>query len=142
MQVGAPAREAPGFWESVKEALRGSHQDYTEGSLGRAILLLAVPMILEMVMESLFAVVDAYFVSSLGTDAIAAVALTESMLTILYGVAIGLSMATTAMVARRIGEKDPRGAATAAAQAIFLGLTLSVIIALTGVFLAPELLRI
>ena len=71
MEVGAPAREAPGFWESVKEAIRGSHQDYTEGNLGRAILLLAVPMILEMVMESLFAVVDAFFVSSLGTNAIA-----------------------------------------------------------------------
>ena len=131
-----------GFWAAVRESLRGSHQDYTEGTLDRAILLLAVPMILEMAMESLFGVVDAFFVSSLGTEAVAAVALTESLLSILFGVAIGLSMAATAMVARRIGEKDGAGASVAAAQAIFVGIFCSLPITVIGVVFAPELLRL
>ena len=112
-EASQSSAQSQGFWASVRESLRGSHQDYTEGTLDRAILLLAVPMILEMAMESLFGVVDAFFVSSLGTEAVAAVALTESLLSILFGVAIGLSMAATAMVARRIGEKDPAGASVA-----------------------------
>lgn len=129
-------------WESIKEALRGSHQDYTEGDLNRAVILLAIPMVLEMVMESLLAVVDAFFVSSLGTDAVASVALTESLLTILYAIAIGLSMSTTAMVARRVGEKDQEGASTAASQSILLGVLLSAVISVIGIVFAPQLLSL
>lgn len=136
------AAEPRGLWRSVGDALRGVQQDYTQGSIGRAITLLAIPMILEMSMESLFAVVDIYFVSKLGADAAAAVGLTESLLTIIYALAIGLSMATTAMVARRVGEKDIPGARVAAVQAIALGLLLTVPIALAGYVWAPGLLRL
>ncbi len=110
------------LWASLVEAVRGSHQDYTTGSLNRAILLLAVPMVLEMVLESLFAVVDVFWVGRLGANAVATVGLTESMLSLVFAVAMGLSLSTTAMVARRIGEKDPEGAAVAGVQAIALGL--------------------
>ena len=99
-------------------ALRGTARDYTEGPIGTALLLLAVPMVLEMVMESVFAVVDVYWVASLGAPAVAAVGLTESVLSLMYAVAMGLSMAATAVVSRRIGEKDPDGAARAAVQAV------------------------
>src|SRR4030081_2063989 len=109
------------IWSSIREALRGSHQDFTTGSLNRAILLLAIPMVLEMVLESLFAVVDVFWVGRLGADAVATVGLTESMLTLVFAVAMGLSMSTTAMVARRIGEKDSAGAAVVGAQAIITG---------------------
>ncbi len=130
------------FWASVQEALRGSRQDFTEGSIGRAILLLAVPMVLEMVLESVFAVVDVFWVSRLGADAVATVGLTESMLSIIYAVAIGLSMAAAATVARRIGEKDRDGAARAAVQAIALGVVLALPIGATGVLFAPKLLSL
>src|SRR3954464_3211579 len=100
-----------GLLRDLREAVRGSGIDYTQGSIGRAILLLSVPMMLEMAMESTFAVVDIYFVSSLGASAVATVGLTESVLTLVYAVGIGLSMGTTALVARRIGEKNPREAA-------------------------------
>lgn len=129
------------LWSSLVEAVRGSHQDYTAGSLNRAILLLAVPMVLEMVLESLFAVVDVFWVGRLGADAVATVGLTESMLSLVFSVAMGLSLSTTAMVARRIGEKDPDGAAIAGVQAIFLGLFVSVAIGLPCLFFAPNLLR-
>src|SRR2546429_3100288 len=128
-QVVVHAPTAP-IWSSIKEALRGSHQDFTTGSLNRAILLLAIPMVLEMVLESLFAVVDVFFVGRLGADAVATVGLTESMLSLVFAVGMGLSLSTTAMVARRIGEKDPEGAADAAVQAIFLGLMISLAIGL------------
>src|SRR5579872_3158754 len=101
------------LWASLIEAVRGSHQDYTSGSLNRAILLLAVPMVLEMVLESLFAVVDVFWVGRLGANAVATVGLTESMLSLVFAVGMGLSLSTTAMVARRIGEKNPAGAAVA-----------------------------
>jgi putative MATE family efflux protein len=140
MQSGTKATTAPTFWRSVREALRGSHQDYTEGSLNRSILLLAIPMVLEMVLESLFAGVDVFWVSRLGADAIATVGLTESVLTLVFAVGMGLGMSTTAMVARRIGEKDPDGAAVSAVQAIFLGLVVSVVIGLPFFLLAPRLL--
>src|SRR5271165_2519734 len=108
------AQSQPTFWSSLREALRGSHQDFTTGSLNRAIFLLAVPMVLEMVLESLFAVVDVFWVAHLGADSVATVGLTESMLSLVFAVAMGLSLSTTAMVARRIGEKDPEDAAIAA----------------------------
>src|ERR1700756_2929975 len=116
------------IWSSIREALRGSHQDFTAGSLNRAILLLAIPMVLEMVLESLFAVVDVFWVGKLGADAVATVGLTESLLMLVFAVGIGLSMSTTAMVARRIGEKDPEDAAIAGVQAIFLGVLISLVI--------------
>jgi Na+-driven multidrug efflux pump len=113
--VVAMSRSARLF-ASIREAVGGTRQDFTEGSLGRAILLLAVPMVLEMVMESLFGIVNIFFVGHLGSDAASAVGMTESVLTILYTVAMGLSMATTATVARRIGEKDPAGARASARE--------------------------
>jgi putative MATE family efflux protein len=130
------------LWASLSEAIRGSHQDYTAGSLNRAILLLAVPMVLEMVLESLFAVVDVFWVGRLGASAIATVGLTESMLSLVFAVGMGLSLSTTAMVARRIGEKDPAGAAVAAVQSIALGVIVSLIIGLPCVFFAPRLLQL
>ena len=126
----------------LKEALFGSGQDFTQGNLNRAIFLLSIPMILEMAMESLFGIVDAFFVSRLGADAIATVGLTESLLTVIFGVAIGLSMATTAFVARRTGEKDRDGAAESAVQSIAAGLLLSIIFGAIGYFAAPNLLRL
>jgi Na+-driven multidrug efflux pump len=127
-----PARRLEEFWQDLREALRGSEQEFTEGSLGRAIMLLAIPMVLEMVMESVFAVVDVFFVAKLGADAVAAVGLTESIITLVYAIAMGLSMATTAMVARRIGEKDRHGATVAAVQAISIGFVLSLPIAVAA----------
>ncbi len=138
----SPPPPPTGFWSSVKEALRGSHQDFTEGSLPRAIALLAIPMVLEMSMESLFALVDVYFVSHLGKDAVAAVGLTESMMTIVYTVAMGVAVAGTATVARRIGEKDPAAASHAGAQALWLGATVALTIGALGSSFAPELLRV
>ena len=124
----------------MKESLRGTEQDFTEGSLNRAVGLLAVPMVLEMIGESLFAVTDAFFVARLGSDSLAAVGLTESMLEIIYAVAIGLSMATTAMVSRRIGEKNERAAARAAVQAIWIGVAMALILGAAGAIWAPQLL--
>ena len=131
-----------GFWSAVKEALRGSHRNYTEGPIGRSIILLAIPMVLEMIMESVFAVVDIFWVSHLGTDAAATVGLTESLLTIIYTLGIGLSIGATATIARRIGEKNPDGAARAAVQSIFMALFISAIVALIGAPLAPHLLSL
>lgn len=128
------------LFRDLVEAIRGSELDYTQGSIGRAILLLAVPMVLEMAMESVFAVVDVFFVASLGASAVATVGLTESMLTLVYAVAIGLSMGTTAMVARRIGEKNPEEAARTAVQAVLVGIAASVPFALVGIFFAKDAL--
>ena len=131
-----------GFWASIREALQGSERDYTEGSLNRAVALLAIPMVLEMAGESAFAVADAFFVARLGNEALAAVGLTESVLEIIYAIAIGLSMSTTAMVARRFGEKDERAAAKAGVQAIAVGIATSVLLGVVGVIWAPQLLRL
>ena len=131
---------AGSFLSAIREALRGSHQDYTEGPIGRSIILLAIPMVLEMCMESIFAVVDIKWVSYLGPDAMATVGLTESLLTLIYALAIGLSIGATAMVARRIGQHDPDGAARAAVQSVFLGLIVAITLALIGAPLAPKLL--
>ena len=130
------------LWVSLVEAIRGSHQDYTAGSLNRSILLLAVPMVLEMVLESLFGVVDVFWVGRLGANAVATVGLTESMLSLVFAVGMGLSLSTTAMVARRIGEKDPAGAAVAAVQAIALGVIVSLIIGLPCIVFGPRLLQL
>jgi len=120
----------------------GSHQDFTEGSIDRAIVLLAVPMVLEMCMESLFGLVDVFWVARLGPDAMTAVGLTETSLTLVFVIALGLSVGATALVARRTGEKDKAGAGVAAAQAILAGLFTSAAIAIAGYFLAPDILRV
>src|SRR5215831_10174165 len=137
-----PELPQPGMWSSIREAIRGSHQGYTSGDLNRAILLLAIPMVLEMVLESLFAVVDVFFVGRVGADAVATVGLTESMLSLVFAVAIGLSMSTTAMVARRIGEKDPEDASVAGVQAVLIGLTVSFIVGVPCLIYAPRLLQL
>src|SRR5436190_14639292 len=129
-----------GLWRTIREAIRGTHHDYTSGPIGRAIILLAVPMVLEMLMESLFAVVDIFWVAHVSPDAVATVGLTESMLTLVYTAAMGLSIGVTAMVARRIGEKNPAGAAEAAVQGIALGVITAIVIGVAGVILAPTLL--
>jgi len=126
-------------WTLLKQAVRGTQQDYTEGSLNRAVFLLSVPMILEMVMESVFGVLDVYFVGRLGPEAVASVGLTESFLAIVFAVAIGLSMSVTALVARRIGEKEPEQAAHTAVQAIALGVAASLPFAVAA-FWSRELL--
>jgi len=131
-----------GFWSSVREALKGSHQDYTTGNLNRAILLLAIPMVLEMVLESLFAVTDVFWVGRLGANAVATVGITESMLALVFAIGLGVSMSTTAMVARRIGEKDPEDAAIAGVQAVVVGLAISLALGIPAGIYAPELLRV
>ena len=136
------AGSSEGVWASIKESLHGSEQDFTKGSLNRAVGLLAVPMVLEMAGESVFAVCDAFFVARLGSEALAAVGLTESLLEIIYAIAIGLSMATTALVARRIGEKNQRGAARTAVQAIVVGTVTAVVFGAFGAIFAPDLLAL
>src|SRR5438270_8161074 len=143
MEVVATAKsQQPTLWSCIREAIRGSHQDFTTGSLNRAILLLAIPMVLEMVLESLFAVVDVFWVGRLGADAVATVGLTESLLSLVFGVGLGLSLSTTAMVARRIGEKDASGAAVAGVQAIVIGLAVSILMGLPFFLFAPRLLQL
>ncbi|CAN5856476.1 MATE family efflux transporter [soil metagenome] len=130
------------FWAILREAVAGSQRDFTQGSIWVAIFLLAVPMILEMGMESVFAIVDIYFVGHLGADSVAVVGLTESMLAIIYAVAIGLSIGATATVARRTGEKDAEGAARSAAHAIYLGVIVSVVMSAIGIIFAPVFLAL
>jgi putative MATE family efflux protein len=142
MATAVTTRESTSFWASLREALRGSHQDYTTGSITQAIFLLAVPMFLEMFMESLFAIVDVFWVARLGADSIATVGLVEAMLTIVYATGMGLGLSATAMVARRVGEKDGEGAAVAGVQAIALGLGASLVMGAAGLFFAPHLLRL
>jgi putative MATE family efflux protein len=131
----------PRLWSDVKLAARGTRYDYTAGAIGRSIFLLAVPMVLEMMMESVFAVVDVFWVARLGADAVATVGLTESMMAIIYTLAFGLAIGTTATVARRIGEKHPEAAARAAVQALSLGVLLSAVLGVLGATLAPDLLK-
>ena len=138
------AEEAPpeSIWRTLREAVRGTSADFTTIPIGRAVLLLAVPMVLEMLMESVFAVADVFFVGHLGvTDAISTVGFTESLMTIVYAIAIGLSVGAAATIARRIGESDRDGAARAAVQSIAMGLVVGAVVGLTGVLLAPQLLR-
>jgi putative MATE family efflux protein len=135
------ARPPDSFWRTVSAAIRGIEFDYTSISLNRSIALLAIPMVLEMVMESLFAVVDVYFVSRVGPQAVATVGLTESLVTVIFAVAMGLSMAVTAMVARRIGEGNREEACVAAVQAILMGLAMSAVLAVAGFVFAEDFLR-
>src|SRR5689334_4792148 len=129
-------------WDAIKESLRGGEQDYTQGSIPRAVFLLAIPMILELSLESVFAVVDMFFVSKLGENAIATVGLTESVITIIYSVAIGLSTAATAIVARRIGEKNPDDAAHAGAQSMVVALIVTLLLSIPGVIFAGDILAL
>jgi putative MATE family efflux protein len=131
-----------GWLATLREAFFGSRQNFTEGNIRRAIVLLSVPMILEMMMESLFGIVDAFWVAKLGKEALAAVGLTESMLSLVFTVAMGLSTGVIATVARRIGEKDPEGASVTAAQSIFIALIVSIPISIVGIFFMPNLLRL
>ena len=141
--VAAPGEgPPPTVWGAVREALLGSHRDYTQGSLRLALFVLSVPMVLEMVLESVFAVVDMYVVSRLGKEAVATVVLTESLLVLLYAVAMGLAIGATALVARRAGAKDADGAARGAVQAIALGVALSAVVGVGGVFAARPLLAL
>src|SRR5687767_1508029 len=133
---------ATALWGDLREAIRGSKQNYTEGPIGRAVVLLAVPMVLEMVMESVFAVADVFYVSRLGPEAVATVGLTETLITLVYTIAMGLSIGVTATVARRIGEQDREGAALAAVQAIAVGIVIAALLGVGGAVLAPELLAL
>ncbi len=128
------------LWTDIKEAIAGSDRDFTSDSIGKALLILSIPMVLEMIMESVFAVVDIFFVSKLGADAVATVGITESSMTIIYAIGMGLSTATTALVARRIGEKRPEKAGIAAFQAIVAGFLVSVVIAIPGIIYAKDFL--
>ncbi len=130
------------WWNILRLALKGGEANILDGSIDRAIVLLAIPMMLEMIMESLFAVVDIFFVSKIGVNAIAVVGITESMLTIIYSLGIGLSMGATAMVARRVGEKDTKGAAVAGVQALYLAVIVSVLIGIPGIIFSEDLLRL
>jgi putative MATE family efflux protein len=134
--------EKKSAWQQLKEAIRGSEADYTNISIGKAIFLLAVPMILELIMESTFAVVDIYFVGTLGPSAVATVGLTETYLYLLYSIAMGLSMAVTAIVARRIGEKEKGKAGLTAVQAILISLIASIPFSVGGIFFAKDLLAL
>jgi putative MATE family efflux protein len=131
-----------GFFSLFRQAVAGSEQDYTVGSIRKAVFLLAIPMIMEMMMESVFAVVDIFFVGKLGNEAVATVGLTESVLSLVYSIAIGLSMAATALVARRVGEKNFSEAAHAGMQTILFSLALSAIIAVAGITSASSILHL
>ncbi len=130
------------FFSLFGQAVAGSEQDYTSGSIRKAVFLLAVPMIMEMIMESVFALVDIFFVGKLGNAAVTTLALTESVLSLVYSIAIGLSIAATALVARRVGEKNMAGAAHAGMQTILFAIVLSLIIAVAGVSSAGTILQL
>jgi len=130
------------IWKDIIESIRGTEQDFTKCRISRAILLLSIPMVLEMTMESVFALTDIYFVSRLGADSVAAVGITESIITFIYAIGGGLSMAATGMIARRIGEKKPEKASIAAAQAIIAGFLISLLLAIPGIFMSSNILRL
>ncbi|TCK64845.1 putative MATE family efflux protein [Winogradskyella wandonensis] len=130
------------FFKNLKIAVSGKEQDFTTGSIRRAVFMLSIPMILEMLMESIFAIVDIFYVSKVSVNAVATIGLTESVITLVYAVAIGLSMAATAIVARRIGEKDKEGASQAAVQVIFLGVVVAAFISVIGIIYPKEILSL
>lgn len=139
---GSVEQQPQSIWQELKNAIRGSEADYTQIKIGKAIFLLAVPMILELIMESTFAVVDIYFVGKLGSSAVATVGLTETYMFLLYSICMGLAMAVTAIVARRIGEKEKEKAGIAAVQSIFIGLIASMPFVIAGIFFSRELLTL
>ena len=130
------------FFSVLKEAFVGTSRDFTKGSILAALIILAIPMILEMSMESLFAIVDTFFVSKLGAESIAVVGLTESVLALIYAVGVGLSIGATATVARRFGERDLDGAARTATHVVYLGVIVSIVMGLAGVIFAPNIFHI
>ena len=130
------------YFSLLKQSLKGGEQDYTQGSIRKAIFLLAIPMILELGLESVFAIVDMFVVGKLGAYAIQAVGLTEAVITIIYSVAMGLSMGATAMVARRIGEKNPDAAAHAGMQSLIISIFITIVVSVIGVVFAPDILRL
>jgi putative MATE family efflux protein len=141
--TNSTSNKVSSYFRLFKQAVKGTEQDYTALSIDRAIFMLSIPMILEMIMESLFAVVDVYWVSRLNdNDAVATIGLTESVLTLVYSLAIGLSMGATAMVARRVGEKDFAAAKVAAAQAIYIGFGISMLVSIVGIFFSEDILRL
>ena len=141
--LSATTPAVPSVWSAIREALAGAHgRDFTEGPIGRSIFILAVPMVLEMVMESIFAVVDVFVVAHLGAEAVATVGLTESMMVMLYALAMGLSIGAGAMVARRIGEKNAEAAAHTAAQVLMFAGVVAALLGVLGALLAPQLLRV
>ena len=145
--MGSPAQVPaisgrPSLWSLFREAVHGSSRNFTTGPLGQAIFLLAVPMVLEMAMESVFAVCDVFFVGKLGPDAVATVGFTESLMTLVYTIGMGLGIGAMATVARRIGEQDPEGAAHAAAQALYIGAATSGVLGVAGALFAPRLLAV
>jgi len=140
--TAAPESPSGNYWQELMDAIRGTEADYTKIGLKKAIFLLAVPMILELVMESTFAVVDIFFVGKLGSSAVATVGLTETYLYLLYSIAMGLAVAVTAIVARRIGEKEKKEASVTAVQAIMLGILISLPFAFAGIFFAKDLLAL
>ncbi|MFI5205099.1 MAG: MATE family efflux transporter, partial [Flavobacteriales bacterium] len=137
-----PQNKTKRAFSLIRQSLKGEEMDYTQGSIPRAAFLLAIPMILELSLESVFAVVDMFFVSKLGENAMATVGLTESAITIIYSIAIGLSTAATAVVARRIGEKNPHDAARAGAQSLIVALIVTLVISLVGMVFAGEILSL
>jgi len=138
----APPSGRRGFWDAVRTSLAGTAEDFTVGSIPRAVTILAIPMMLELLMESAFGLVDVFFVAKLGADAVASVGIASTLIILVFAVALGLCMAATATVARRIGEGDSDGAAVAAVQALLAGVVASVPISLAGAFWAPEMLRL
>ena len=135
-----PVQRLAAAWTLLRQSLSGSEPEYTSGPVGRAVILLAIPMMLEMAMESVFAVVDIFFVAGLGADAVAAVGLTEAVITPLYAIAVGLSTGVTAMVSRRIGAGDPAAAGVVAGQAVWMGLLVSAVVGSIGLGFAPQIL--
>src|SRR6056297_2110061 len=129
------------LWSDIKESVRGTEKDFTSIPISKAILLLSIPMVLEQVMESIFALADIFFVSRLGAQEVAVVGITESLITVIYAIGMGLGVGTTALVSRRIGERNPRGAAQAAVQAIIATAAISLVFSLVGVIYAKDLLR-
>ncbi len=128
------------FWRDIYESVSGNERDFTTGSIGRAILILSVPMVLEMIMESVFAVADIFFVSKLGADAVSAVGITESLMSIIYSLGFGLSIGTVALISRKIGEKNYNEAATVAVNSIFIAVILSIFIAVISFIFSEKLL--
>src|SRR5687768_11881810 len=143
-QITTSTNKVPGFFALLKQAIRGDEMDYTSGSIRKAVFMLAIPMMLEMIMESVFAVVDLYFVGHLenSSQAIQVVGLTESVLTIIYSLAIGMSMAATAMVARRVGEKNVDEAAHAGVQALIVALAITLVMSVVGFIYAKDILLV